>query len=141
MFWLFLAPLGVPQAPPGYRLRGNPSKIALVVKSLLPWRVSMQNLKSLAYSIWAVGGWGWFENVLQILYLEETCRDIFVFFRRNRKKNSPAKIFEGFSFVFRISPFAFPNPNPDPTTLYFTSTLLNMFAKWELVMNDVFAIS
>ena len=71
-FSTIFGPLGVPQAPPRSRLRGNLSKIASVVKYLLPWGVSMQNLKSLACSVWAVGG-GWFENWLHILYSEETC--------------------------------------------------------------------
>ena len=43
-----------------------------MTRNKLPWGLTMQNLKSLACSVWAVGG-GWFENRLHILYSEETC--------------------------------------------------------------------
>ena len=39
-----------------FQLRGNSSKIASIIPNLFPQGTSMQNLRSLACPVWAVGG-------------------------------------------------------------------------------------
>ena len=56
------------------RLPGRNSKIASMTRNLVPWGPTMQNLRSIACTVWAVGGGG-SKMLLRILYLEETCND------------------------------------------------------------------
>ena len=84
-FLAIFGPLGVPQPTPRSRLRGNLSKIASVAQNLVPRGPTMQNLGSLACSVWAVGGGGGSKMLLHILYSEETCMFVSKFFKQHNR--------------------------------------------------------